>query len=107
MSVTVAQPHRGGEMPTLLRVLIAVGLPMAGAATVAGTFLGKEILLCAGWIAIAFTAFLFARPVIGISIMTAAFLMAAYPTLLQSLGMLTVNNLLGVCLLGLLVLDVI
>src|SRR5215470_9471271 len=98
MSVTVAQPHRGGEMPTLLRVLIAVGLPMAGAATVAGTYLGKEIILCAGWMAIFVTTFMFAQPVIGIALMTAAFLMAAYPTLLQSLGVLTVNNLLGVFL---------
>ena len=94
-------------MPTLLRVAIAVGLPMAGAATVAGTYLGKEILLCAGWLAIAVTTFLFAQPVIGISLMTGAFLMAAYPTLLQSLGALTVNNLLGVCLLGLMALRII
>jgi hypothetical protein len=107
MSVTVAQHHRGGEMPTLLRVLIAVGLPMAGAATVAGTYLGKEIILCAGWIAIFVTTFLFAQPVIGIGLMTAAFLMAAYPTLLQALGVLTVNNLLGLCLLGLMALRIV
>jgi hypothetical protein len=95
-------------MPTLLRVLIAVGLPMAGAATVAGTYLGKEIILCAGWIAIFVTTFLFAQPVIGIALMTGAFLMAAYPTtLLQSLGVLTVNNLLGICLLGLMALRIV
>src|SRR5262245_24951917 len=107
MSVTVAQPHRGGEMPTLLRVAIAVGLPMAGAATVAGAYPGQEILLCAGWLALAVTTFLFAQPVIGISLMTGAFLMAAYPTLLQSLGALTVNNLLGVCLLALMALRIV
>src|SRR5262245_52640945 len=105
MPVTAPQREASSDIPVLLRVLIAVGLPMACAATVAGTFLGKEILLCAGWIALSVTAFLFAQPVIGISMMTGAFLMAAYPTLLQSLGMLTVNNLLGVCLLGLMVLD--
>jgi O-antigen ligase len=105
--VTVAQHHRAGEMPTLLRVLIAVGLPMAGAATVAGTFLGKEIILFAGWLAVCVAVFLLAQPVIGIALMTAAYLMAAYPTLLQTLGVLTVNNLLGVCLLGLMVLRII
>jgi hypothetical protein len=88
-----------------VRVLIAIGLPMAGAATVAGTYLDREILLCAGWVAVAVTAFLFAQPVIGIALMTGAFLMAAYPTMLQALGALTVNNLLGVCLLALMVIE--
>jgi hypothetical protein len=107
MAVTAAQHSRAGEMPVLLRVAIAFGLPLAGAATVAGTFLGKEIILCAGWIALFVTTFLFAQPVIGIALMTGAFLMAAYPTLLQSLGALTVNNLLGLCLLALMVLRIV
>ena len=95
-----------GDTPVLLRVLLGVGLPLAAAATVVGTFLGKEILLCAGWLAVCVTAFLFAQPVLGIALMTGAFLMAAYPTLLQSLGFLTVNNLLGLCLLALMALHV-
>jgi len=107
MPVTATHRDRMGDIPLLLRVLIAIGLPMAGAATVAGTFLGKEILLCAGWIALCVAAFLLVRPVIGIALMTFAFLMAAYPTMLQTLGFLTVNNLLGVCLAGLLVLHVV
>src|SRR5215813_6933850 len=107
MAVTAAHQQRAGEMPALLRVAIAVGLPMAGAATVAGTFLGKEIFLFAGWMAVFVTTFLLAQPVIGIALMTAAFLMAAYPTLLQTLGALTVNNLLGVFLLALMGLRII
>jgi hypothetical protein len=101
------QHDRGEEMPALLRVAIACGLPLAGAATVAGTYLGKEILVCAGWIAVFVTTLLFAQPVVGIALMTGAFLMAAYPTLLQTLGALTLNNLLGLCLLVLLVLRIV
>jgi hypothetical protein len=95
------------RQPLLIRVVIAVGLPLAGAVTVAGTYLGKEIIICAGWIGVFVTTFLFAQPVIGIALMTAAFLMAAYPTLLQTLGALTLNNLLGLCLLVLLVLRIV
>jgi len=35
------------------------------------------------------------RPVVGVAVMTVAFLLAAYPTLFQALGVLTLNNLLG------------
>src|SRR5258708_26320141 len=80
---------------------------MAAAMTVAGTYFGKEILICAGWLALSVVGVLFIRPVVGIAMMTAAFLLAAYPTLLQSLGMLTVNNLLGVCFVVLLGLHVV
>src|SRR5262249_53544610 len=45
---------------------------------------------------------LFIRPVIGVAVMTVLFLLAAYPTLLQALGFLTINNLLGLCLVVLL-----
>jgi hypothetical protein len=107
MAVTAAHHDRAGQMPALLRLAIAVGLPMAGAATVAGTYLGKELILCAAWLAIFVTTFLLAQPVIGIALMTAAFLMAAYPTILQALGVLTVNNLLGVFLLALMALRIV
>ena len=90
-----------------MRLGIAVALPLAGAITIVGTFLDKEIIVGAGWIGVVMLAFLFYQPVMGIAIMTWAFLMAAYPTMLQSLGALTVNNLLGVCLLALLALRVI
>ena len=86
-------------MPQLLRLAIAVGLPLSGAATIVATYFNKEILLCAGWFAVCIATFLLAAPVIGISLMTGAFLMAAYPSALQALGALTVNNLLGVLLL--------
>ena len=79
---------------------------MAAAATVVGTYAGMEILICAGWVALSVVGMLFYRPVIGISTMTAAFLLSAYPTLLQSLGMLTLNNLLGICFVVLLALHV-
>lgn len=108
MAVTATPYDRPADTPLVLRAAIALGLPLIGAMTVAGTYLGKEILICAAWLAVSIVGFLFVRPVIGIVMMTTAFLLAAYPTLLQSLGMLTVNNLLGVCfvvLLGLHVLD--
>ena len=95
------------RQPLLIRLVIAVGLPFVGAATVAGTFLDKEILICAGWLGVFVVTFLFIEPVIGIALMTGAFLMAAYPTTLQTLGALTVNNLLGLCLLVLMVLEII
>ena len=104
----IAPPHdRSAETPLALRAAIALGLPMAGAMTVAGTYFGKEILICAGWMALSVVAVLFIRPAVGIALMTAAFLLAAYPTLLQSLGMLTINNLLGVCFVLLLGLHVV
>src|SRR6187455_2229535 len=58
-------------------------------------------------LALGVVGILFVRPVVGIAMMTAAFLLAAYPTLLQSLGMLTVNNLLGICFVVLLGLHVV
>ncbi len=90
--------------PAGLRVLLAFALPMIGAFTVLGTYLGKEIVITAGWFALAVVGFLFIQPVIGVVIMTVAFLLAAYPSLLQALGFITINNLLGLCLLLLLAL---
>src|SRR5262245_10768697 len=107
MPVTAWPADRSTETPRALRLAIGLGLPMAAAMTVAGTYFGKEILICAGWLALSVIGVLFYRPVVGIAMMTAAFLLAAYPTLLQSLGMLTVNNLLGICFVVLLGLHVI
>lgn len=107
MPVTASSFDRPAETPAALRAVVALGLPAAGAMTVAGTYLGKEVLVAAGWMALSVVGLLFVRPVIGIAMMTAAFLLAAYPTLLQSLGMLTVNNLLGLCFVVLLGLHVI
>jgi len=107
MPVIAPPIDRPAETPRALRVAVALGFPMAGAMTVAGTYFGKEILICAGWLALSVIGALFVRPVVGISMMTSAFLLAAYPTLLQSLGMLTVNNLLGICFVVLLALHVV
>lgn len=93
-------PTEGGYAsgtPALLRVVLLLAVPLIGALTVAGTYVGQEVVIVALWVAMALGAFLFIRPVIGISAMTAAFLLAAYPTLLQALGFLTINNLLGLC----------
>ncbi|HXJ35635.1 MAG TPA: O-antigen ligase family protein [Candidatus Eisenbacteria bacterium] len=106
MPVTATTYDRPEGAPLVVRLAIALGLPMVGAMTVAGTYFGKEILICAGWIALSVVGFLFVRPVVGIAMMTAAFLLAAYPTLLQSLGMLTINNLLGLCFVVLLAMHV-
>ena len=69
------------ETPRALRVAIALGLPMAAAMTVVGTYFGKEVLIFAAWLALGVVGILFVRPVVGIAMMTAAFLLAAYPTL--------------------------
>ncbi|HWP64751.1 MAG TPA: O-antigen ligase family protein [Candidatus Limnocylindria bacterium] len=80
-----------------MRLVVALALPMLAALTVVGTYLGKEIVIFAGLLALSVGGFLFVRPVVGLAIMTTAYLLAAYPTALQSLGLLSVNNLLGVC----------
>ena len=80
-----------------MRVVVALALPMVAALTVVGTYLGKEIVIFAGLLAMSVGGFLFVRPVVGLSIMTTAYLLSAYPTVLQNLGLLSVNNLLGVC----------
>jgi O-antigen ligase len=107
MPVTSPTLSASAETPRALRFAIAVGLPMAAAMTVVGTYFGKEILICVGWLALSAVGVLFLRPAVGIAMMTAAFLLAAYPTLLQALGMLTINNLIGLCFLVLLGLRVI
>jgi hypothetical protein len=86
----------------LKRLAFVLALPLIGAATVAGTYTGNEVIVTAGFLALSVVGILFVRPVVGVAIMTVAFLLAAYPTLFQALGVLTLNNLLGVGLLGLL-----
>src|SRR5262245_12112317 len=102
MAATFLPGRPAGTDPLLIRIAIAVGLPVVAAGTILGTFTGHEVIVAAGWIALGVSGLLFIRPVIGIAAMTVLFLMAAYPTPLQDLGFLTVNNLLGVCLLVLL-----
>jgi hypothetical protein len=89
-----------------MRVVMALALPMVAALTVVGTYLGKEIVIFAGLLAMSVGGFLFVRPVAGLSIMTTAYLLSAYPTALQDLGLLSVNNLLGVCFVVLLLAQV-
>jgi len=83
-------------VPGVMRFAITLAIPLIGAATVAGTYLGKEIILCAGWVALGLVGFLFLHPIAGVTVMTSGFLLAAYPTLFTSMGALTINNLLGV-----------
>jgi hypothetical protein len=102
MPVSAAAGRSPAGTPAILRLIAALAFPLIAAMTVAGTYLNKEIIITAGWLALSLAGFLFIRPVIGIAVMTAAFLLAAYPTLLQSLGFLTINNLLGMCFVALL-----
>src|SRR5262245_59899195 len=95
MPATSVSSRPSTGTPILVRTAIALALPVIGAGTVAGTLLGKEVIVTAAWIALATVGILFVRPVIGVAVMTVAFLLAAYPTLFQALGVLTLNNLLG------------
>ena len=97
MSRALIERGPASSTPVLLRVALMLGVPFIGAITVAGTYLGKEIVITAAFVALSLGGFLFIRPVIGIAAMTGEFLLAAYPTLLQALGFLTINNLLGIC----------
>jgi hypothetical protein len=97
MAATPLSRRHAGAQPLLIRIALATALPLFAAVTILGTFSGYEIIVAAGWLALAVSAVLFIRPVVGVAAMTVLFLLAAYPTPLQSLGFLTVNNLLGVC----------
>src|SRR5262249_43867917 len=79
------------------RIAIALALPLLAAGTILGIFTNHEFIVTAGWLALTLSGVLFVRPVVGIAAMTVLFLLAAYPTPLQDLGVLTVNNLLGLC----------
>src|SRR5262245_11435270 len=83
--------------PMSVRIVLALALPLLAALTVVGTYLGKEIIIFAGLLAFSVGGILFVRPVVGLAIMTGGYLLAAYPTALQSLGVLSVNNLIGLC----------
>src|SRR5215470_15673108 len=102
MPATSVSSRTAAGNPRLIRIAIALALPAFGAATVAGTLLDKEVIITAGWLALAISGLLFIRPVVGVAVMTVLFLLAAYPTPLQALGVLTINNLLGLCLVVLL-----
>lgn len=106
MPVSAAAGRSPAGTPAILRLLAALAFPLIAAMTIAGTYVNKEIVITAGWLALSLAGFLFIRPVVGIAVMTAAFLLAAYPTLLQSLGFLTINNLLGLCFVALLALRI-
>ena len=97
MPATSVPSRPAAGNPRLIRIAIALALPAFAAATIVGTLLGKEIIVTAGWVALSVSGLLFILPVVGIAVMTVLFLLAAYPTLLQALGILTINNLLGVC----------
>ena len=83
-------------MPVAIRAALALAFPFIAALTVAGTYLGLELVVGAAWLAFAMVAALFVNPIMGIVVMVALYMLSAYPTLLQSLGFLTVANLLGV-----------
>lgn len=102
MPTRIAASGGRAGTPLSFRILIALALPMVAAMTVMGTYLGKEIVIFAGLLALSVGGMLFVRPVVGLAIMTTAYLLAAYPTIFQALGLLTVNNLLGLCFLFLL-----
>ena len=93
-------------VPRPVRVSLALAFPFVAALTVIGTYLGKEIIIFALWVGLGVAAFLFVRPIVGIAAITSVLLFTAYPTLLQTLGFLTINNLLGICFLFLLALHV-
>ncbi len=90
--------RRRPSTPAGLRVAVALALPFIGAITVIGIFLGKEVIVAAALLALCMVAFVLVKPLVGVLVMTSGFLLAAYPSALQTLGILTLNNLLGVCL---------
>ena len=78
--------------------LLALGLPFVGAVTVTGIYLNKEVVVAAAWVAFAVAGAILFDPLVGVIAMAGGFLLAAYPTVLQDLGVLTINNLLGLVL---------
>lgn len=102
MPAVRSNAYRGGTTPAALRFSLAVALPFVAALAAVGTYLGKEAIVAGLWVGVGFMALLLVNPVIGVVMMSTTFLLAAYPTLFQSLGVLTLNNLLGVGLAGVL-----
>ncbi|HLK10070.1 MAG TPA: O-antigen ligase family protein [Candidatus Binatia bacterium] len=95
-TLAVRRPATPATMPFALRLGLALAIPFIAALTIAGTYLGKEVIVCAAWIALSTVGILFVNPVTGIAVMTSGFMLAAYPTVFDALGALTINNLLGV-----------
>jgi len=98
MDAAPALPRHPSGMPVGLRLAITLALPVAGAISVTGVYLNKEVLVAAAWVALSIAALVFIQPLIGVAAMTATFMLVAYPTIFQDLGFLTINNLLGLCL---------
>lgn len=103
MAIPSSAPKGHSEVPPGVRLTLALAFPFIAALIVVGTYLGNELIIFALWVALAVAAFLFVRPVVGLAAMTSVLLFSAYPTLLQTLGFLTINNLLGVCFVVLLI----
>jgi len=91
-----------GATPAGFRVLLALTLPLVAAMAVVGTYFGHEIIVFAALLSLSMVGFLFIRPMVGVAFMTAGYMVAAYPSALEALGVLSVINLMGVCLLILL-----
>ena len=68
MPATSVSSRTAAGNPRLIRIAIALALPAFGAATVAGTLLGKEVIVTAGWLALAISGLLFIRPVVGVAV---------------------------------------
>jgi len=88
--------RRSQGLPVAIRGALALAFPFVAALTVAGTYLGMELVVGAAWLAFAMAAALLANPVMGIVVMVVFYMLSSYPSFLQSFGFLTVNNLLGV-----------
>ena len=95
-SVMARRPRPG--LPAGMSFLLALGLPFVGAVTVTGIYLNKEVVVAAAWVAFAVAGAILFDPLVGVIAMAGGFLLAAYPTVLQDLGVLTINNLLGLVL---------
>jgi hypothetical protein len=95
MPAVRSNAYRGGTTPAALRLALALALPFVAALAAVGTYLGKEVIVAGLWLGLAFLALLGVNPIIGIVLMTATFLLISYPTLFQTLGALTLNNVLG------------
>src|SRR2546422_11564422 len=98
VSAPVMARHQRSGLPAGLWLLIALGLPFVGAVTVTGIYLNKEVVVVAAWVAFTLAGAVLFDPLVGVTAMAGGFLLVAYPTVLQDLGVLTINNLLGLVL---------
>jgi O-antigen ligase len=96
-ATALARRPRAG-MPTGLWLAIALGLPFIGAVTVTGIYLNQEVIVAAAWVAMCVAGSVLVEPLVGVIAMTSTFLLVAYPSVLQTLGVITINNLIGLCL---------